>query len=223
MNWSDLSREKKQVIVLSVLLAFGILYGLFRFVLTPSLATFREARTELGELQAKMRKAKLAIIGESKLKAEFKATSDALLRWSRELIPSRENPLTWCTEYIYRTGREVGIDIESVLEVSPGVVPWERSEKIDRKFVPYTVRLVTECTFFDFLRFVRTLEERNPYLSIAAFEISGKPANPEVHRIACTVEWPIWKRGLGPQIIKRPQSQGGSGVPGKRVRTRKMT
>ncbi|HDL77891.1 MAG TPA: hypothetical protein ENG36_03925 [Lentisphaerae bacterium] len=214
----ELSTEQKQIVVLSVLLAFGISYAIYRFALVPSLSAMRKAREELGEMESQLRTAKRLIARRDMIMVDLEKSADRLDQWVRKYVAPQENRLAWATEYIYRIAREVGIDIEAASEVAVGLVPWRSAPETKRGFDPYAIRIVFRGGFFDLVKFLERIEKTNPFAIVALVNIAAYPSDPERHNIEVRLMFPTWAEEHGPQDIRRPpkevlrQVKGGGGA-----------
>jgi hypothetical protein len=83
---------------------------------------------------------------------------------------------------------------------------------LDRAFVPYAVRVVVRCGYFDLVRLLKEVEANNPYATVADITIAGSSSDPEEHLINFTIEWPMWKPGTSPENIKQVPDNGRGGT-----------
>ncbi|HIE10395.1 MAG TPA: hypothetical protein EYP62_02150 [Kiritimatiellae bacterium] len=218
IQFQELSKEQKQIAVLSVLLAIGISYATYRFALVPSLGAMRKAREELGEMESQLRKAERLIARRERIVEDLEESSDRLGQWVEKYVAPQENRLAWATEYIYRIGREVGIDIEAASEVAVGLVPWQSAPETKRIFDPYATRIVFRGSFFDLVQFLEKVEKTNPFAIVSLVNIAAYPTDPEHHNIEVRLVFPTWAEERGPRDIRSPpkgvlqQVDAGSGA-----------
>lgn len=207
MNWDALSKEQKQKYILAALGSLIVIFALWQFVLAPWLIRGGEARAELATLQGQLEQADLAIHTEPLTDSKLAEAEAELGKAAADQLPGTENPLSWVTREIYKHARSVGVDIESVSELSTTAGgPWEAKDMIGYAFRPYGVRVDTQCNFEQLCQFVKTVEDGNPYVGILGITISARDGSPEAHQISLMLEWPFWK-----DAAKSPlNAQGGS-------------
>lgn len=202
-TWAEMNKDQKKKIILVGLMSIFTLYAVHVFVLSPFFRNWNQAKSELDHLKIQLHLASIAMNGEAKVRTDIEQISKELLEASAAHIPPIQNPLSWVTEQIYRNAREVGVDINSVSEATSGNVPWVHGDESSRAFVPYTVRIVTECGYMDLLRLIKSIEASNPFTSIVAISITARDRSPEAHRIDVTLEWPIWIGAQGHDTIRK--------------------
>lgn len=193
-SWSTMKKEQKQIVLLvGMWLVMGV-GALYYFVLVPFLQRRSESSSESDDLSTQIQKAEIAMQGEPKLRKEHAAMMRVAQTASDQFIVSMENPLSWVTEKVYSKGREVGVDVQSVAEVSASGVGWEGLVKSERTFKPYAVRIVLECGYSQLLELIRAFEESNPYLCVTGISIVANDMNVTRHLVNLVVEWPMWGR-----------------------------
>ena len=211
MNLAALSKEQKQKMLLIVVMGAAVVYGLYRFALVPAINTMAESRDSLAELRDNMEKANTAIDGQHKVNKQLQESADRLHEVSAAYIPSVRNPLTWATEIIYDQGRKLGIDIESVTPVSIGAIPWAKDKSVDRVFLPYMVRIITVCSYFDLVDLINSIEAENPYACIRSIIINKGVDDDEGtvnrQRITFEVSWPMWRDAEALKLIHTPRKR----------------
>jgi len=191
-KFNRLNAEQKKKVVLVALLSVMGLYAVFAFVVTPLVQAHRRRANELAAIQDKLERADRALNREDHMRTELLTVTEELKLAAAQHIPPVNNPLSWVAKRVYRSARRVGVDIESVADLGTAHVPWERHEAIQRAFVPYRVRIVTQCGFNELLRLVEALETDNPFLSVSEMSIVAQENDLERHRVRFTVEWPYW-------------------------------
>lgn len=193
MNWKALSKQQQQQIVLGCIVGIAAIVGLKQFAVGPILAGHKARKEELASLKEQVDKAGALIKRDSDVARRLAESQAQMRRASTDLIPSPENALAWATRTIYTHARSMGLDIESVadLEMDGGLFTAKEQEK--RVFKPYGVRVSTQCSYEEAVRFVGTLERTNPYLTISGIMIGAQLNSPERHQVTLTIEWPNWK------------------------------
>lgn len=195
MNFADLKKEHKQALALVAMWIIGGVFALYHFVLMPFLKEKGQSKGELETLTTQIKKAEVAMEGESKVRTEFALSLKELERVMDLYIVPIDNPLSWVTEKAYGYARNVDVDITSVSEIG-GVSPgWDRLVKSERTFKPYAVRIALAATgYADLLKLIGEMESDNPYLCVTGIAILGNDQYVTKHQITLLVEWPMWGR-----------------------------
>jgi len=214
LDLNDLSKEQKQALFLIVLLVIAGVYALYRFVLMPTLGTFKDSGNEAEELETKLARADAAVSQQKKIRADLLRSTEEMTELNEKYLPPLGNALSWATERIYRDARRVGVDVASVSPSAMTSVPWERDmpgkkkQKQTRVFVPFGVRISAKCGYFDLVRFIELMEQNNPYVCVDSLVVSVQTQDPQVHDVSMTLQWPIWKTGTGPEDIREIKEPG---------------
>jgi hypothetical protein len=191
-DFKQMDAEQKKKFLLLAIVGIAAIYAAFTFGVSPMINGHRRDASELESLTDKLDRAQRNIGREAQIRQELEATSAFLTQTRADHIPPLDNPLSWVARKVYRSAREVGVDIESVADLGVATVPWTRGDETTRAFVPYKVRIVTQCGYKELVDLVRALEEGNPYLSVAEIQVSAQDASYDEHRVRISVEWPFW-------------------------------
>lgn len=192
-----LSGEEKKKLVLFVILGFTAVYAVFTLVITPFIQGNRRSAMDLDTLHRDLDRAQRMVSREAHIRETANTISEELREASRQHIPPMDNPLSWVAGKVYGSARKVGLDIESVADVGGSLPPWSEDEESQRAFVPYTVRIVTECGYAQLVNLVRVMEEENPYLTVSDIQVMGQDDEPLRHRVRISVQWPFWVAPIG--------------------------
>jgi hypothetical protein len=196
MDWASLSKEKKQALFLVGMWVVGGIAALYYFVLAPYFANRTTSANELDVLAAKIEQAETTLRGESRLHAEYNLCTEEFKQATESYIVPMDNPLSWVTEKVYASARQVGVDVQTVAEVGGGGGYWEAAVRSERSVKPYGVRIVTESSYQQLIDLVEVLEKSNPALCVTDIGISPQDQAPSKHILNLTVEWPMWGRQL---------------------------
>lgn len=196
MDWASLSKEKKQALFLVSMWVVGGIFALHYFVLAPYFANTATSSNELDVLAAKIQQAEVALRGESRLRAEYVLCTEEFKHAIDNYIIPMDNPLSWVTEKVYAKARQVGVDVQTVAEVGSSSPYWDLAVKAERSVKPYSVRIVTECSYQQMIDLIEILEKNNPALCVTDISISPQDGNPAKHVLNMTVAWPMWGRQL---------------------------
>jgi hypothetical protein len=182
-------KERKQIIVLGVLLAAIVLAG--GFYLFSGSADGEEAdgerplkpKEKLELLETRIEQAERLI----KRGAEIQANLDEALARQKAYvrnIPPVDNRFTWVTERVYACARQAGIEIELVDQLA------EATGAEGGRIKPYAVRIQAHGGFDALRGFLRRMETENPLLRLVQLQVTGG-TEPERHRLILDVDWPL--------------------------------
>lgn len=199
MNLSDLSKETQKKILfglLAAILVIGVLY----LIGLPLLRNRKAQKEELEDLTSKIKKANRMIDQQSELYSVLEAKTETLGMTYGQMLPPQDNRFVWATERMTDYARRCGIEIDSINEVRIKPPTWDEPperNKEDRKnkryFIPYQVKIDTECGYDALKKFIALIESENKYASISSLMISARQEDPERHNAAVTIEWPATK------------------------------
>lgn len=190
-NWSEMKREQKQAAILIALWVLGGVFALYQFVLMPYLRDKSQSSGELEKLSEQIKRAEVAMMGEPKIRADYRAEMADYQKLAQSYIAPTENPLAWAQDKIYRVAREVGVSITSVSAAGAPSQAWENLVKKERIYKPYTVRVMAECSYADLVALIAALEDLNPFLAVSGIIVSGQEQSRVRHSITLTIEMPM--------------------------------
>ena len=196
MDWATLSTEKTKKLLLIAVGVIGGVFALYYFGLSPYLSQCAIAAKNLDELAAKIKKAEVIMREKSRLHAEYALCAEEFNHAVEKFVVPMDNPLSWVTEKVYANARQVGVDVQTVAEIGSPLPYWDVAIKSERSVKPYSVRIVTECSYQRLIDLVAALEESNPSLCITDISVSPQDSMPAKHIINMNVEWPMWGRKL---------------------------
>lgn len=190
-NWAALKREQKQAILLIAMWVFGGVFALYQFVLVPYLRDRTESAGELEKLNEQILRAQVAMKGEPKVRADYRAAMAKYDELTRDYIVPVENPLAWVQDKVYRVARETGVSITSVSPAGAPSQVWENLVKKERFYKPFVIRIVAECGFPELVALVGTLESINPFLAVTGIIVAGQDQWKTRHTVTLTLEMPM--------------------------------
>jgi len=210
-------KERVQVLALIAMWVVGGLLALYFYVLGPFLKKRGQSEDELSTIEANIQKARQAMQGESKLRAEYEEAMDQLRATMTDIVVSPDSPLSWVTEKVYAVARGVGVDVRSINPVRLPDSAWEALVKAGRYLRPYGVQITLEASYAQVLDLIEAFERSNPFLCVNGVTIIGQDQNVTRHLVTLVVEWPMWGRPLGLQPFDEnagaPAAGGEPGSP----------
>lgn len=193
MNLSNLSKEQKQYIFLGLMLSIGVIFALYRFVLTPFIDKWGDSQDGLASMQLELKTARMAIQNRSQIEHKLQESASNMIYATEHYLPPMGTTLAWATERIYRRARLAGVEIEAVDELGSTRLPTVAGAEDTRMFKPYSVRVTTTCGYYQVQELIRQLSENNPLLLITDLQVVGRSATPEEHAVSLTLQWPLWR------------------------------
>jgi hypothetical protein len=209
MNWQELPKEKKQIYLLMGVGGIGLLYVLYSFALMPLVGQMKQMATEVEDLRGKLDAAQRLFAREEALMEDLVQGREAMDLRLQTQIPPVESPLAWVTEQVYGASRQVGVDVESVANVTADP-PWAAAgaaktkpkpgEPAGRRFTTYSVQIALRCSYEEMLQLLTVLEQGNPFITVMMVQVAGLDSQPEKHTVTLLVSWPI---PIEPIVIPR--------------------
>jgi len=187
-------KERKQIIVLGVLLAAMVLAG--GFYLFSGSADGEETNGErvdgkralkpkerLELLEDRIQQAERLIKRGTEIQSNL---DEALARQEAYVrnIPPVDNRFTWVTERVYACARQAGIEIELVDQLA------EATGEEGGRIKPYAVRIQAQGGFDALRGFMSMMETENPLLRLVQLQVAGG-TEPGRHRLILDVDWPL--------------------------------
>ena len=191
LNWSSLTKEQKQVAVLSVMglvIAGALIYA---FAVIPLQAGAERRQVEGNALREKLIKADLAQKHEVRAKAEGvqkRAQLDAL---TNSAVAPYGNAYAWATEQLNAVAKATGVELEGLGGNSQPLGAAAPSGAGGRTFTAFTAQMTLQCSYADLLRFLGGLEEKNAQVTVTSLTI-GRREQALRHQVNLTLEWPTW-------------------------------
>lgn len=201
MEFSNLTKEQRQYMVLGGLVGAIVIYALFAFGLRPFVEEWGDINREYAELQNKLDDGRRNVNRTSSLLHNLDSSFTNLVHLAEEYIAPKENAYSWVTEKIYHQARDLNIEVETISEYSPNI-PWKSVPSVNREFGAYGVRMITACGYNELRKLIVHFEESNPLLVISGVSVSSTPGDLENHRVQIFLEWPIWTSPEGERVIR---------------------
>lgn len=195
-NWSSLTKEQKQIVVL---IAFGVLIigvVLHQFVLTPLLESGEKRRQDAAKLRDDIAKADEALKREVREQMEFTALKAQLARLTQTAVVPYGSGFAWVTEQLYLIAKEAGVELGGLSGSGQPLGAPLTPEPGGRTFSAFSAQLTLQCGYADLLRFLRVLEEQQPLVTVVNLTMDGRDQTPTRHQVNLTLEWPVWTQPL---------------------------
>ncbi len=214
MNWKTMPKQKRDLMILGIILGVGAIALLYTYVLTPWLHQRADRVREQDALVDRIRKAKdlrnnMNSVRMKKQMGELQSFGPELER----MFPPIENSFLWANGRLDQAVRSAGLTLETVNEITMTGVDWVQSSTPGgpgrtppaggqaaapankKRFGPYRVSCSISGDFRDMAAMMEALQSENPYLSIVKLDVVGTPQDPLKQRAEMVIEWP---RHAGP-------------------------
>jgi Tfp pilus assembly protein PilO len=210
INWSSLTKEQKQITALIGVGAVILLVALYQFVLRPMVESAEQHKRELTDLRGNLDKAAKALEREMRTEAETAVLKQQLEIAERHHVAPCINTLSWVTEQIFQTAKEVGLEIDSV--AGSGMSATSAGMEA-RTFLPFTSQTSLMCNYAELLRFLRALETKNPLVMITSLSVEGRAQKDNRQQVGLTLEWPTWAKPPAPAAAPSAAAGGKPKTP----------
>ena len=188
MSLADLNKVQKQYMVLGAVVSV-MMVVLIYFGVKFSTSSLSEMKSELEELTQKIDQSDRTLAKRAGTSLEYEQSVE-ILKAHLGNTPPRRNYYSWATEIIYAIARSTGLEVDAIDETG-GVVPQKKAKKSSDgvKMESYALRITAHGGYECAKQFLRELQHEQPLVRISGIGIN-KGANPEVHDIQLSIEWP---------------------------------
>ncbi len=191
--------ERNKVLFMIGLFSVGILYVVITFGLLPYRANVRTGRERLKEIEEKLWQADRNIRQMQANRARNIETIQHILDVSETqrhiLRPSLGNYLLVAEAELNEVAEQAGVTIRNIRETSgpPPAAEQARANQLPALW-PYAVNFNVEAGIHDFILFLHSLQNHNPYVAVVNTTVSaGTAQHVARHVFNVTVQWPVWK------------------------------
>jgi len=195
MKFSEMDKNQKQLLILSVggvITAFFIVQNL---LLKPAKEAALEAQTTIEELESEVNKGDLLLKRDTTLRKEMGNMAAEIQELRAQNLPPETSRYIWALQHISSLARGVGIKAD--VQETPGVryMPSNAGKNTNREsvpmWVPYSVNVTMYTSFENLKKFLQELRVAHPFVSVGSVQIEPNDVTPEIHYIRLTLEWPV--------------------------------
>jgi len=183
-----------------------VVYALVAFVIAPTRAKRADTAEQIENLEGDIDRAWKVIKRVNAGQAAHLETLEAIMEEAEGeryiLHPRLGNYLLPASEFVNACAKACGAEVKTIAEGPLSAVPQTTTRKTANTFRSYTVRVSVECGYSELVKFLKCIEESNPYVCICALNITGQGGNPENHTIGFDLQWPTWADLDTPKKIK---------------------
>jgi len=197
MNFSELNKDQKQLLILVVGGILTIFFVISNLIIGPAKDAAEAAQTTIDEIERDVTNGERILRRAVITARDVQTFSTEILTVHQDELPPRFSPYIWAVEKLSLLAEEVDIiisvrehsaarytKIRPGMKVNPESIPF---------WIPYTVDVQVNTTFANLKKFLTLLHESFPYASIADLEIQANASRPEEHDITFLVEWPTFR------------------------------
>ncbi len=186
------SRERAQALTLLGLGALAVLYAVVQLGIMPVLRSNREARVLLQNLREKTRKARIELATQHETRMQHDQITAEIEALSEQFVlkPVLGSYDLGAREMIENAVKDTGFQVASLVETSFQEMPPKKTQT-PYAFRGYGMQVRGTASYHDLILVLRRIETRNPFLTITELTISPQAEDPERHRVAFQVVWPV--------------------------------
>lgn len=185
--------ERMKIMILIAIGILAVLFTIIQLVVTPFVKSYGAKQQELASIKKKWYEINQEMDRAPRIQKEYQE----IVRQIGEYYELFVQKPTLGTYYIGAQSllesacTNAGVQIESITEIGEADVPGKNKDGSPHAFRAYSVRLSCFAGFRQWTNFVATLEHDNLLASISEMQISAREDNFDVHRIICTIQWPV--------------------------------
>lgn len=195
MNFKNIPKQQRDMLVLGVMGAITFVMLILNFVLSPAQARAVSARKNITDLQQKVHKAETLLRVDRRNRESMRAHAEAIVTAIEQNPPPKDSRYLWSLQKISDIGHKLGLIItireHGGTRFIPNRQPYADIRERVPLWVPYAVEVTLEASYTDLQNFLRLFQEENPYASLGRLEILPQLTNPERHKINLILEWPV--------------------------------
>ena len=193
MKLPTAKKERAKVLVLIGMGVIVLIIVLVQLVVIPILDSRHKLHDDLDEYHSRVEKARRELKASTQIQADFNAVTGKLRAIAENYLlhPILGSYLVGVSEALDPQARDTGLTIEDLQERGIQALRLRAKETSARAYNAYSVQLVGQGSYDEIVAFLKSLEDRNPYVCITELKMSGQPDTPERHRITLRIEWPI--------------------------------
>ena len=186
-------KERAKVLVLIGMGVIVLIIVLVQLVVIPILDSRRKLHEDLAEYRSRIEKARRELRASKQIQADFDAVVGKLRAIADNYLlhPILGSYLVGVSEALDPQARDTGFTIEDLQERGIQALRLRAKETSGRAYNAYSVQLVGQGSYDEIVAFLKSVEDRNPYVCITELKVTGQPDTPERHRVTLRIEWPI--------------------------------
>jgi hypothetical protein len=208
MNFSEMNKEQKQLVILGVMAVITTISVLSNMVIGPAREDAAAARETINNLKGKVSTGDAILIRDTRNIREIQEFSTEVHAIASRHLPPETSAYIWAVEKLSLISEELDMVIKVRQHPSARYIPVARQSPLNEKgepidaepvmdtipmWIPYAVDVETNTSFAKMQRYLDLLHQRIPYASVSQIRISARPEDPEKHLISIIVGWPSFR------------------------------
>lgn len=195
--------------VLGGIFVAGVVVVTYMFVTKPMNEKRAAAEAQAAEINRASENALAKIRGIQSMRAEYAAVSNDVFALTNSFVVRQVLGSYPMEQEIYAVAGKVGFKISGCIELgktrtpdtapsaggpgrpakpaAKGKAPPPPAHRYDR----FEMEVRGTGSYASVMRLIHELEERNPFFSVTALEISAQQGKPEAHTVTFKCEWPV--------------------------------
>lgn len=195
MDKKELTKEKKQTLILITLLVVVVVGLVKTYVLDMMGGQMKEARKTIATLEKQVRDAELQTKNAERNKALLRDITKDLIELNDEGVPLAGNEFAWAARQVYNAGGKLG---RSDLEVREHGRTSSDARFVSKlangaHFQAYAVRVTFSAGYYEIGELLNLITQGNPFVTVSRLTIQAS-ANPERHTVDLLLQWPAWEK-----------------------------
>lgn len=198
MNWSELPKETKQVYGMCALIVFTIPFMIVKLAYEPATKKLKILNQGAKEYAEQLDAAERILPKDARKRTKLRELSQHITTTADEALPPSDSVFAWALAKIDDVGRkndlflQVGQQTRARYIEVPAKTTYRKVRETIPMWIPYTVKVTTQCGYGSMIRLLNDLQETFPYASICRVAITPSD-DPETHILVFDVEWPQFR------------------------------
>ena len=195
MDKKELTKEKKQTLILIALLVVVVVGLVKTYVVDLMGGKMVEARKTIASLEKQVRDAEVQTKNADRNKNLLREITKDLVDLNDDGLPLAGNEFAWAARQVYNAGGKLG---RSDLEVREHGRTSSDARFVTKlangpTFQAYAVRVTFSAGYFEIGELLDLITQGNPFVTVSRLTIQAS-ANPEKHAVDLLLQWPAWDK-----------------------------
>lgn len=177
-----------RILIISAVVGCGAIFACIQFLVVPVVSEWKSNSKQAKEIQERLQGQREIIRKRSDLQSSVDNAREKIQSLSQYIPkPVLGNYLLGMDKHIRNCVGNLDVNIlrindNDILSIGDA----------ENAFRIYRVNVSISSDYDNFIRFVRNIQESNPFVSIMGLEIVPQPDTPQIHSIYFLVGWVIW-------------------------------
>ncbi|MBN2302425.1 MAG: hypothetical protein JXN60_07920 [Lentisphaerae bacterium] len=210
MKLPEGKKERTQILILAGIVALVAIYAVVYFVAIPLSKSKKAKLAKIAELSGEIEKASRTIQGITRDKDLNAETIRKILHMIDTYVLTPRlggNYQLSAEEVIERNLVKAKINIEKSKHQTRALGTHKALKltqiRESNAFATFTLALTMQCSYHNAMRFIRAIEDENPYVCVKNISISDLKDQIEEHSVALQIEWLILENEELPNKLRQ--------------------